>query len=415
MDIYSLWLTSRLGAATVKTSALLECYGTAEALYHASPWEAAAKVGLGRAEAERLAQRDLSDIYRLADRLGSLGIGTLHPADPAYPPLLREIRTAPFTLFYKGDPHALDDRVVVAVVGTRSCTRYGAAVAEKLAGEMAGCGVVIVSGMADGIDTCANLGALKAQGKTVAVLGSGIDRPYPSHNGYLMEQIIESGGLVLSEYPPGSPIQRGNFPARNRIISGISHGVVVVEAPKKSGALITARLALEQNRDLFTVPGNITSYPSEGTNQLLKDSCAKPVTETLDILEEYLDRLGASLQALQARRDREQSLPDKPQEPSRPAPPARPAAPPPARPAAPPPSAPPSAAPSREQMQRELNLSADEAALLALIGPSPMSADALIKESGIPVGKTMAALTMLEAKGYLRSLPGARFEKAFPG
>ena len=133
MDIYSLWLTSRLGAATVKTSALLECYGTAEALYHASPWEAAAKVGLGRAEAERLAQRDLSDIYRLADRLVSLGIGTLHPADPAYPPLLREIRTAPFTLFYKGDPHALDDRVVVAVVGTRSCTRYGAAVPRFLA------------------------------------------------------------------------------------------------------------------------------------------------------------------------------------------------------------------------------------------------------------------------------------------
>ena len=271
MDMYAVWLTCRMGGATVKTSALLERFGSPEGIYHAGPQELAEAAKLSKQELEQLGRHELDDVRRLMERCASLGIEAVHPWEDAYPGQLTQISNRPFTLFYRGKLETVQNRLCVAVVGTRSCTRYGASVAEKLAGDLAACGVTVVSGMADGIDSCANLGALKADGKTVAVLGNGVDRAYPAHNGYLMEQIIESGGLVASEYPPGSAISKGNFPARNRIISGLSQGVVVVEAPKKSGALITAQLAIEQDRDLFTVPGNINSYTSEGTNQLLKD------------------------------------------------------------------------------------------------------------------------------------------------
>ena len=230
MDMYAVWLTCRMGGATVKTSALLERFGSPEGIYHAGPQELAEAAKLSKQELEQLGRHELDDVRRLMERCASLGIEAVHPWEDAYPGQLTQISNRPFTLFYRGKLETVQNRLCVAVVGTRSCTRYGASVAEKLAGDLAACGVTVVSGMADGIDSCANLGALKADGKTVAVLGNGVDRAYPAHNGYLMEQIIESGGLVASEYPPGSAISKGNFPARNRIISGLSQGVVVVEA-----------------------------------------------------------------------------------------------------------------------------------------------------------------------------------------
>ena len=400
MDMYAVWLTCRMGGATVKTSALLERFGSPEGIYHAGPQELAEAAKLSKQELAQLGRHELDDVRRLMERCASLGIEAVHPWEDAYPGQLTQISNRPFTLFYRGKLETVQNRLCVAVVGTRSCTRYGASVAEKLAGDLAACGVTVVSGMADGIDSCANLGALKADGKTVAVLGNGVDRAYPAHNGYLMEQIIESGGLVASEYPPGSAISKGNFPARNRIISGLSQGVVVVEAPKKSGALITAQLAIEQDRDLFTVPGNINSYTSEGTNQLLKDSCAKPVTETLDVLEEYLGSYGHLLSVVREsppeqpeRRVQRRSLLERvtggrlmqEKEPAL----------------------------SRQRVQRELTLSGEERTMLDLLKEQPKSADALIKQSGLPVGKAMATLTMLEAKGYIIPLPGARFERSF--
>ncbi len=406
MDMYAMWLTCRMGSATVKTSALLKHFGSPEAIYHARSEELAAVARLTKQETEQLSRHELDDVKRLMERCNTLGIDVIHPWEEGYPALLGRIKNPPFTLFYRGKLSVVQRTLCIAIVGTRSCTRYGASVAEKLAGDLAACGVTVVSGMADGIDSCANLGALKAAGKTVAVLGNGVDRAYPAHNGYLMDQIIESGGLVASEYPPGSAIARGNFPARNRIISGLSQGVVIVEAPKKSGALITAQLAIEQDRDLFTVPGNINSYASEGTNQLLKDNCAKPVTETLDVLEEYLGSYGHLLsvvreappaqtqQSVQKRSLLERVTGGRISQEKAPA-------------------APSEQTPSPERVQQELSLSKEEQDVLALLKGEPKSADALIKESRLPVGKAMATLTMLEAKGYIKSLPGARFERNF--
>ena len=408
MDLYGLWMTCRLGEATGRISELFSHYESAEEIYQADPSEAARLAGLGKQAEAALANRELDDVRRLMELCRNKGIEALHPWQEGYPELLKQIKAPPFTLFYRGNPEIVQSRLCIAIVGTRSCTRYGASVAEKLAGDLAACGVTVISGMAEGIDSCANLGALKAEGKTVAVLGNGLDQAYPAHNGFLMEQILETGGLTLSEYPPNSPIQRSNFPARNRIISGLSQGVVIVEAPKKSGALITARFALEQDRDLFTVPGNITSYTSEGTNQLLKESCAKPVTETLDILEEYLAGYGHLLQ-----------IQDKPSDWKRPAetrhsdrgerqlPAGSIPRPEPKRPSEFP------VEPQGKRAARELRLSGEERTLLELLKGEVKSADRLVQESGLPVSKAMAALTMLEAKGYILSRPGAKFESNF--
>lgn len=395
MDPYGVWLTCRIGSATVKTSALLQHLGGAEQIYRSSAADRA-PFDLTEADNRALDDKSMNDVNRIISRCGQLGINLLHSWEEDYPPLLRQIANPPFTLFYRGEIGIVSSSLTIAIVGTRSCTRYGAGVAEQFAGELAGCGIVVVSGLADGIDASANLGALKGGGRTVAVLGNSVDKAYPSHNAYLMDQILETGGLVLSEYAPGSRVFRSNFPARNRIISGLSYGTLVVEAPLRSGALITASLALEQNRDLFAVPGNITSFASEGANQLLKDNCAKPVTCTLDILEEYLSshaqfiRTELSLQPAAAPRPRrERAVPE-------PLPVLRR-----------------DAVPHKEQAGNrarfELELTAEEAKLLELLQEGDLSTDRLITGSGLPTGKVIATLTMLEAKGRIRAIPGGRF------
>jgi DNA processing protein len=186
-----------------------------------------------------------------------------------YPPLLKETANAPIALFRRGSPdvHAL----TLAIVGTRRPTSYGIRVTRELAGEYARAGICIISGLAFGIDSVAHQAALDAGGRTLAVLGCGLDRIYPPRNTGLAEHILRCGGALLSEYPPGTPALRHHFPLRNRIIAGCASGVVVTEAPERSGALITASLALDENRDVFAVPGPITSPASQGTNRLLRD------------------------------------------------------------------------------------------------------------------------------------------------
>ncbi|NLO88914.1 MAG: DNA-protecting protein DprA [Clostridia bacterium] len=211
--------------------------------------------------------------------------------DKCYPQNLKNIHGAPPVLYVKGnlpDPSLLH----IAVVGTRRATIYGRQVARKISYDLATNGAVIVSGLARGIDSCAHSGALEAEGKTVAVLGCGIDVVYPRENRKLFDKISEEGA-VITEFPLGTSPSKQNFPARNRIISGLSSGVLVVESPKRGGALITADLALEQGRDVFAVPGPIFSKTSEGCNALLKEG-AKLVTRAEDILEEYQDFLDDS-------------------------------------------------------------------------------------------------------------------------
>lgn len=204
--------------------------------------------------------------------------------DNGYPKLLKEIHDPPIVLYIKGKlEHS--DLITLAIVGTRRASFYGLELAEKFAYQLALCGIIIVSGLARGIDSSAHRGALKANGKTWAVLGSGLLSIYPPENKKLAEEISQKGALI-SEYPLETPPLAENFPRRNRIISGLSRGVVVIEAPLRSGALITANLAMEQGREVFAVPGRINSRTSIGTNRLIKDG-AKLVEDVDDILEEF--------------------------------------------------------------------------------------------------------------------------------
>lgn len=216
----------------------------------------------------------------------SFPILTLTLNDPAYPAPLKEISDAPSQLFVRGNVDALSHPCCVAVVGTRRCSPYGAAMTTRISGELAARGACIVSGLALGVDTAAHTAALTAGGATIAVLGCGISDMdiYPASNGALARRILESGGAIVSEYEVGTPPYPSHFLDRNRIIAALSRGTLVTEAPIKSGALATARRALEYNRDVYAVPGEITSYRSAGTNNLIKQG-ALCVTQTDDILD----------------------------------------------------------------------------------------------------------------------------------
>ncbi len=227
--------------------------------------------------------RLLDRAYQEIDRLEKIGYSVLTINEKEYPKCLREIFDPPLVLYYAGKIETLSEPAV-AVVGARRPTPYGRAVADRLAHDLAVKGMVIVSGLARGIDSISHWGALKA-GKTIAVLGSGLERIYPRENRSLFERIMENG-VVLSEYALKASPLKYHFPCRNRIISGLSMGVVVVEGTKRSGSLITARLALEENREIMAVPGNITSGLSQGTNWLIK-SGAKLVNDWKDVVEEF--------------------------------------------------------------------------------------------------------------------------------
>ncbi|PIS07819.1 DNA-protecting protein DprA [Candidatus Berkelbacteria bacterium CG10_big_fil_rev_8_21_14_0_10_43_13] len=216
-------------------------------------------------------------------KLSKLDVGYITMYDKEYPPLLREIPDYPVILFVRGDPKVLN-MPSIAVVGSRKYSTYGAKVATTLTGGCTSNGLVIVSGLALGIDAIAHRSALDNWGITVGVVGCGLDRIYPVSNYQLGEEIISSGGTIISEFPLGVPPMKQNFPMRNRIIAGLALGTLVIEAAESSGSLITAGLALEYNREVFAVPGNIDSQTSAGTNKLIKDG-AIPVTEAGDILK----------------------------------------------------------------------------------------------------------------------------------
>ncbi len=205
--------------------------------------------------------------------------------DDYYPPMLSNISSAPPVLFFKGDITLLSELLSVSIVGARKADAYGRTVARSISRELAHAGLVVVSGLAIGVDSEAHRGAIEANGKTVAVMGSGLDKPYPACNSALFGEIVRKG-CVISEFPPGTKPAKQNFPRRNRVIAGLSRAVMVVQASIESGSLITARFAAEYGRDVFAVPGDINRKNSEGTNWLLKNG-AKTVTEVTDILEEY--------------------------------------------------------------------------------------------------------------------------------
>ena len=280
---YWVVLNTASGIGPVRFARLLELCGDARGAWNATDLELAA-AGLERRTIEsvkRLRQRTTPEA--VSRRLAQLGISTLTLLDDDYPTNLRQVADPPPVLFVRGRL-VESDALAVALIGTRRATDYGRAVAERLARGLAAAGVTVVSGLAKGVDTVAHHTTLAAGGRTVAVLGNGLDQVYPPENGTLAQRIVDSGaGALVSEFAPGIPPDAVNFPRRNRIISGLSVATVIVEAGEKSGALITADFALEQGRDVLVVPGSIFSPNSAGTNALLKQG-AIPVTSVDDIL-----------------------------------------------------------------------------------------------------------------------------------
>jgi DNA processing protein len=292
----ALALTQGLGPTRIRK--LNEHFGTAEAVFHASLTELEA-TGMRAVSAQSIATgKSLELAQQECAKAAEAGARIISLSDPEYPSRLKEIYDPPVILFVKGSVEVLA-QPGIAMVGTRHPTPYGGGMAERLSIDLAARGLVIISGLARGIDTASHRGAIAAKGKTVAVLGTGIDVMYPKENTRLTEQIIALGGALITEFPVGTSPAPQNFPIRNRIISGMSVGVLVVEAAEYSGTRITSRCALEQNRDVYAVPGNVTNKSSWGPNTLIKQG-AKLVATWEDVWEELPTDIQLALSATQA-------------------------------------------------------------------------------------------------------------------
>jgi len=357
-----LYLNAIPSLPPAKTEVLLDKLGSPEAVFRESTESLQKIAGLGPEIATRIKQKekwlDLDEELALSKKL-NCQIITLQ--SPQYPSLLKNVSSPPILLYVKGK--LPEENHNIAMVGTRRASYYGKEMAEKLSGELAERGVTIVSGMARGIDTWAHRGCLKKKGGTLAVLGSGLKVIYPPENRNLAEEIASSGALI-SEYPLNTAPDKWNFPRRNRIISGLSLGVVVVEAGKSSGASITANFALEQGREVFALPGKVDSKTSEGTHRLIQDG-AKLVTNWKDILVEVLP------QAVSQSEEKE------------------------------------------EKKQKTLFPALDrtEQLIYQLLTSEPQNIEKLIEKSNLPSSMTLSLLMALEIKGLVKQLPGKFFVK----
>ncbi len=282
---YWIWLQRALGAGA-KTDDILMFFENPRALYEAGRSEWMSSGVISAKTAERLSGHNPSESDNIIRTCKDNGWSIVTFDDERYPALLREIYGYPLVLYVWGDVSALNPEIAISMVGTRNASDYGMRVAENLAWELAKAGVVVVSGGAMGIDSASHAGAIKAGGKTVAFLGCGLGNSYLKSNEDLRKSISENGAVV-SEYMPFSPPTKQTFPIRNRLISGMSLGTVIVEAGVKSGSLITARCALDQGRDVFAVPGNVMGNSTVGTNNLIRDG-AKPVFSSMDVLDSYV-------------------------------------------------------------------------------------------------------------------------------
>jgi len=362
-------LTFVTGVGSRTAALLIDRFGSPTASFAASARELEA-AGLKRDSVAAMQSSEVRD--RAAAQLQALaqiGGEVITLDDDRYPALLRETYDPPILLYVKGDFARAMAQPAIAVVGSRHCSTYGRNVAEKLARELAERGVTIVSGLARGIDSTAHRGALDCGGLTVAVMGTGLDGVYPKENVKLAEHIAEHGALV-TEFPLATPPVPQNFPFRNRVISGLSLGVLIIEGAERSGSLITARMAYEQGRDVFAVPGNITSSKSFGPNYLIKDG-AKLVQTWRDVIEELPLELKAGILAAER------------------------------------------AAPRADQLTMDaVALSDDERKVLALLkADESIHIDQLIADSGFATGQLMVALLQLEMADRIKQLPGKCFVK----
>ena len=384
---YWLWLTELPGLTNQTRLALLRHFPTPEDVYYADPEEVLLTEGITREQAKLLEDKDCSNADRILADCQRLDADILTIQDAGYPNRLRNIYDPPCLLYVRGRLPAFDDEASIAVVGTRDCTPYGVSCAEKLGYGLAAGGAVVVSGLARGVDSAALRGALRAGGTVTAVLGNGLDVVYPPENQYLYEDVAAAGALI-SEYPPGTPPEAKHFPVRNRIMSGLCLGTLVVEAPARSGALITAGTALEQGRDVFAVPGPIDAPASVGCNRLIRDG-AGLVSDAWDILGEYEPRFPDKLRR-EGARETPAVLGYQARQKTEPKP------------------VPPSVSISRN----DYSLTDDQICLLRALTEEPMLVDDLIELTDIPTRRVLSALTVLEIEHLVTQHSGKRYARA---
>ena len=357
------WLALSLipGVGSTLMRRLLDRFKTPEAVFHAPTKELSKIEGLGEKVAQEIRKGPLEKVVeKELYLLRGVGGRVITLKDEEYPKRLKDIYDPPALLYVRGELKK-EDELAVAIVGSRKTTPYGRWLTEKVSQELARHGVTIVSGMARGIDSLAHWGAISGAGRTIAVLGCGVDVIYPSENRNLFAKIIDHGA-ILSEFRMSSPPEGGHFPRRNRIISGVSLGVVVVQASEKSGSLITAGYALEQGREVFAVPGNVGTESSRGTHRLIKEG-AKLVESSEDILEEILPQWTGEREA------------------------------------------------TPKVETQKTDLTEEEKVLYELLGETPLHIDTMIRESRLDPGKVSSLLLNLELKGLVSQWPGKCFSR----
>ena len=395
---YWLWLTSLEGLTIRQRLALLEHFGQPEKIYFGESGEYALVEGMTRQGLTALEDKSLDRADKILGDCERLGLQILTIRDAAYPDRLRNISDPPLVLYVQGRMPLFDDEVAIAMVGSRKASPYAQMMGEKLAFQMAGLGALIVSGLAAGGDAAAHRGALRAGGFTAAVIGGGHDLIYPRENRSLYED-IGVRGVILSEYPPGTPHEGAHFPVRNRIISGLCLGTVVIEAPERSGTLITVNHALDQGRDVFALPGQADDWHCTGSNRLLRDG-AGVVIDGWDVLSCYAARFPHKLRPFRAEEPRHFGGGEKEVETQKAAPAKAPEAPPPAPPK------------PVLDLSGDHGLTDDQVRIVRTLGERTMQVDDIIAETEIPARRVLSALTMLELDGVVEQSSGKRFALA---
>jgi len=356
MDDKKYWIGFNLikGIGAVRMQALIQYFGDLEAAWRAAPAELA-EARLGKTLIERVIQaREGVDLDKLWERIEKQGIKILTWQDESYPQRLKEIDQPPPVLYIRGN-YLPDDLFAVAIVGTRRVTPYGRQITEELSAFLAANGITVISGLARGVDAIAHQSTLKAGGRSIGVLGSGVDKIYPPEHRGLAEQMMERGAII-SDYAPGTPPDASNFPPRNRIISGLSLAVVVIEAGETSGALITSEFAAEQGREIFAVPGSILAPQSKGTNKLIQQG-ALPLLSVNDLMQALdLTRVG-----------------------------------------------------EHKAARKIIPADETEARLMNVLGNEPLHVDEIRNQSELPIEKVSAALALMELKGMVRQVGGMNY------
>lgn len=384
---YWVWLAELAGVNPVNKLKLLQHFSSPEDIYYAAPEDYGQVEGITREQIQCLGEKSLARAENILQDCARENIFLITLDDALYPLRLKDIYDPPILLYGKGKMPLFDDEVAVSMVGTRSCSPYGVSCGEELGYELARQGAMVVSGMAKGIDSACLRGALRAGGFTCAVFGCGVDVVYPAENRRLYEDILATG-VILSEYPPKTGPEPWRFPQRNRIMSGLSVATLVVEAPERSGALITANDALEQGREVFAVPGPIDAPGSRGCHKLIREG-AGLVSCAWDLLSEFESRYPHRLH-----------LDEK------------------TMPVLPPQSGEPKAAAEKKPILptidgKDAGLTDDQMAVLRVLqSGEAMLTDEVAEETEIPMRRVLSALTMLEIDGYVKKTGVQSFVRA---